>query len=301
LRAERSTSGLLNSFNNNVFAFLPNATINYKINSKQNIKLSYNRTVYRPNIYELNPSTSSDDPYSLQSGNPGLKPEFLQNLSIDYSKNIGNSYISLKLFCLDRSEAINRYTFINDAGIFEDRIANLGDVHGYGIQMTGALKFRKAIAINPFLNLTNIIIEGNNLSKKYDISNRQKMALQSGLSAIVTFKYDIVASLQFQYNSPLIEFQSISFSDALYIVSLEKSFNQKFKFGTSCALPFMKTFTYRGSEVNGADFYSHSEGNIRFSVVPLWFKFTYLFNSGKALNRVNNSNEDIDNMPKKGF
>jgi hypothetical protein len=63
----------------------------------------------------------------------------------------------------------------------------------------------------------------------------------------------------------------------------------------------MKTFTYRGSEVIGADFYSHSEGNIRFSVVPLWFKFTYLFNSGKTLNRVNNSKEDIDNMPKKGF
>jgi hypothetical protein len=301
LRAERSTSGLLNSFDNNVLAFLPNATINYKINSKQNIKLSYNRTIYRPNIYELNPYISSEDPYSLQSGNPGLKPEYVQNLSIDYSKNIGNSYISLKLFYLDRSEAINRYTFINDAGIFEDLIGNLGDVHGYGIQMTGALKFRKAIAVNPFLNLTNIFIEGNNLSKKYDISNRQKMELQSGLSAIVSFKYDIVASLQFQYNSPLIEFQSISFSDALYLVSLEKSFNQKFKFGISCALPFMKTFTYRGSEVIGADFYSHSEGNIRFSVVPLWFKFTYLFNSGKTLNRVNNSKEDIDNMPKKGF
>jgi hypothetical protein len=301
LRAEKSTSGLINSFNNNVFTLLPNATINYKITSKQNIKLSYNRTVCRPNIYELNPYASSDDPYSVQSGNPDLKPEFRQNLSIDYSKNIENNYISVRLFYLDRSEAINRYTFINDAGIFETHVANLGNIHGYGIQMAGALKFRKSIAINPFLKLTEIYTICNNLSKQYDINNRQKMAFESGLSAIVTFKYDIVASLQFQYNSPLIEIQSLSFSDALYIVSLEKSFNQKFKFGISSALPFVKTFTYQGSEIKGADFYSYSDGNIRLSAVPLWLKFTYLFNSGKILNKSASNKEDIDNMPKKGF
>jgi outer membrane receptor protein involved in Fe transport len=301
MRAERSTSGLLNSFNNNVFALLPNATINYKITSSQNIKLSYNRTVSRPNIYDLNPYIYSDDPYSLHGGNPNLKPEFQQNLSIDYSKNFGNNYISFKLLYLKRSDAVNGYTFLNDAGILESHVANLGNISGYGIQMAGALKIRKSISINPFLNLTEINTTGNNLAKQYDIRNRQKIALQSGLSAIVTFKYDIVASLQFQYNSPLIQIQTMSFSDALYIVSLEKSFNQKYKFGISSAVPFMKTFTYQGSEIRGTGFYSHSEGNIRFSVVPVWFKFTYLFNSGKVLNRGNNSKEDIDNMPKKGF
>ena len=301
LRVERSTSGLVNSFYNNVFALLPNAGINYKITSTQNIKLSYNRTICRPNIYELNPYISSDDPYSLHSGNPDLKPEFQQNLSIDYSKNFGNNYISLKLLYLDRSEAINGYTFLNDAGILESHMANLGNIQGYGIQMAGALKFRKSIAINPFLNLTEVYTTCNNLAKQYDINNRQKLAFQSGLSAIVTFKYDIVASLQFQYNSPLIQIQSMSFSDALYILSLEKSFSQKFKFGISSALPFIKTFRYQGAEINGTDFYSHSEGDVKLSVVPVWFKFTYLFNSGKISNRVNNSKEDIDTMPKKGF
>ena len=301
IRAESSSSGLVGSFNNNVLAILPNATINYKITSKKNLKLNYTRTVSRPNIYELNPSTSSDDPFSIQSGNPDLKPEFRQNLSIDYSKNFGDNYVSLKLFYADRSEAINHFTFINDNGIFETRIANLGNIRGYGFQMTGALKFGKKIAINPFLNVTRIYTACNSLAKQYGINNRQKMALQSGLSAIVNFNYGIVASFQFQYNSPLIQIQTVSFSDALYIVSLEKSFNQKFKFGISSALPFIKTFTYQGSEIHGTDFYCHSEGNIRFSAVPLWFKFTYLFNSGKVSNRGNNSKEDIDTMPKKGF
>lgn len=301
VRAERSTSGLVNGFDNNILALLPNSTISYKINSKQNVKLSYNRTIYRPNIYELNPYISSDDPYSLQSGNPDLKPEFRQNLSVDYSRNIGNNYVSLKLLYIGRSEAINRYTFINEAGIFENHVGNLGKVHGYGIQLTGALKIGKAIAINPFLNLTRIYIAPYELSKLYDISNTHKLALQSGLSAIVNFKHDIVASVQFQYNSPLIEFQSISFSDALYILSLEKSFSRKFKFGISSAVPLQKTFTYHGSEIKGSDFYSHSEGKIRFSVVPVWIKLTYSFNSGKASEKGNISKEDVDSMPKKGF
>ena len=160
IRAEKSASGLTDSFNNKVFALLPNATINYKITPKQNIKLSYSRTVYRPNIYELNPYTSIDDPYTIESGNPGLKPEFRQNLSIDYSRTIGDNYISMQLFYRERTDAINHYTFVNDTGIIETRVANLGEIHGYGIQMSGALKLHKAIAINPYLKLTDIFTTG---------------------------------------------------------------------------------------------------------------------------------------------
>jgi hypothetical protein len=301
IRAERSTSGLTNSFDHNVFALLPNATINYKLNPKQNIKLSYSRTVYRPNIYELNPYTSIDDPYSIQSGNPDLKPEFRQNLSIDYSNSIGNNFISLQVFYKERTDAINHYTFINDTGIFETRVANLGDIHEFGIQMAGALKLHKAIAINPYFKLFDIYTKGNNLARQYEIDNRQRIAFESGLSAIVTFKYDIVASLQFQYNSPLIDIQGISFSDALYLISLEKTFKQKIKVGITAALPFSKSFTYQGSEIKGANFYSRSEGNIRFSVAPVWLKLTYQFNSGKIIKNADRNKEDIYNMPKKGF
>jgi hypothetical protein len=301
LRVERSASGLINSFNNNLFALLPNATINYKLSSKQNIKLSYNRTVCRPNIYELNPYSSSDDPYSVQSGNPDLKPEFQQNLSIDYSKNIENSYISFRLYYLNRSDAINHYTFINQSGIFETRVANLGNINGYGIQMAGTIRANKAITINPFLKMTGIFTTGNNLAKQYDINSRHRLAFESGLSAIVTFKYDIVASLQFRYTGPLIQIQTVSFSDALYMVSLEKTFYKKIKIGITSALPLSRRFTWHGTEIKEANFYSYADGNIRLSAVPLWLKFTYMFNSGKSSARFAGNNEDIDNMPKKGF
>lgn len=301
LRAERSTSGLTNSFNNNAFVILPNATLNYKLTPKQNLKISYSRTIERPNIYELNPYISIDDPFTMQRGNPDLKQEFRQNLSINYTKIIGNNYISLQLFYKKKSDAINNYTFINDSGIFETLIGNLGDIHEYGIQMSGALKLHKAIAINPYFELRNVATIGNNIPKEYNIDNRHRIVFESGLSAIVTFKYDIVASLQFHYTSPEIDIQNTSFVDAIYLISLEKTFKKNFKVGIKSALPFSKTFTYQGTEIKGEDFYSHSEGNIKLSTFPVWINFRYQFNSGKILNRINRTKEDIDKMPKKGF
>lgn len=93
----------------------------------------------------------------------------------------------------------------------------------------------------------------------------------------------------------------MSFSDALYFISLEKTFDRKFKIGITTALPFSKTFTYQGTEIKGADFYSHSEGNLRLPAIPFWLKFAYQFNSGKAGHKINRDKEDIGNMPKKGF
>ena len=234
-------------------------------------------------------------------GNPDLRPEFQQNLSVDYSNNIGNNYISFKLFYKDRTNAINHYTFINDTGIIETRVANLGNIHELGIQMSGALKIQKAIAINPYIKLSEILTSPDNLAGQYDIVKRHRIAFESGLSAIVTFKYDIVASLQFQYMSPKIDIQSLFFSDALYFISVEKSFSQKFKIGITSALPFTKLFTYEGTEIKGMNFYSRSEGDVRLSAVPVWLKFTYQFNSGEAIHKLNRTSEDVDNMPKKGF
>jgi hypothetical protein len=149
--------------------------------------------------------------------------------------------------------------------------------------------------------MTGIFTTGNNLAKQYDINSRHRLAFESGLSAIVTFKYDIVASLQFRYTGPLIQIQTVSFSDALYMVSLEKTFYKKIKIGITSALPLSRRFTWHGTEIKGANFYSYADGNIRLSAVPLWLKFTYMFNSGKSSARFAGNNEDIDNMPKKGF
>ena len=303
IRGEESRSGLTGSFNYNLASLLPNASLSYKITPKQNIKLYLKRSVYRPNIYELNPYTSEDDPYSIESGNPNLKPEIQQDLSVEYSNSIGNNFFSAQLFYKKRANAINHYMFVNDTNIFETRIGNLGKIQGVGIELSGALKLSNAIALNPYFKLYNIETTKNDLAKQYDITNRQKLVFESGLSAIVTFKYDITASMQLQYSSPNIQIQETTFSDMLYFIAVEKTFNKKFKIGIKSALTFTfsKSFTYHGNEFSGNNFYSHSQGDVMLSAFPVWLSFRYDFNFGKSSAQSNSTKEDIYDMPKKGF
>lgn len=301
VRGERSATSLINSFNKSIFSLLPTATMNYKVGTKQNIKFSYRKVVNRSTLYDLNPTIYYSDPYTLQSGNPQLKPDFIQNLLLDYSNSAGNNYYSLQLFYKKRSDAINRYTLINETDNFETRTANLGDIRSFGIQTSGSLKLNENIVINPYLKIFSISTTPNNLARQYNIESMNRWAAETGLSAIASFKHDIAASLQYQYNSPVNDIQTRTFSDALYFVSLEKSFKQRFKFGVTFSIPFTKSFTYQGMEIEAEEFYSHSEGNVRLSGFPVWFKFRYQFGSGKSINKIGRISEEIDNKPKKGF
>ena len=70
LRVEQSESELKDAVTNPFLSFFPNATFRYKLTTKQNIQASFNRTIKRPNIFQLNPYSSLSDPYTLSKGNP---------------------------------------------------------------------------------------------------------------------------------------------------------------------------------------------------------------------------------------
>ncbi|OFY64937.1 MAG: hypothetical protein A2V64_03730 [Bacteroidetes bacterium RBG_13_43_22] len=299
LRAEKSASNLENSFGNKELSFLPYASFNYKITGKQNIQFSYKRTLRRPNLYQLNPYTSVNDPYSVYKGNPLLKPEHRSNISVEHSIRFNSNYLSSRLFYDNMTDVIGGLTFINDQGLFDTQVNNMGTIHQYGMQVSGALKLG-IVTVNPSLRLFNRYTSGNDLAKSYYIKNRHNLVLESGLSAVASFKHDVTASFVFQYNSPKNDIQGNSFCDALYFLSLEKTFRKKMKAGIVSAIPFSKSFTYLGSEFDEFNFCSYYEGHVKFSF-PFYFKLSYQFNLGSKKDRISHDKEEIDNLPKKGF
>ena len=78
-RIEKSLAVLENNFSNPVLSFFPHFNFTFKITSRQNIQLAYNRSIIRPNIYQLNPFITIDDPYTVSKGsNPFLNAESAQ-------------------------------------------------------------------------------------------------------------------------------------------------------------------------------------------------------------------------------
>lgn len=301
IRVEQSVNGISGSFKNRSFEWLPFLNAGYYLTPAQNLQLSYRQMVFRPTLYQLNPVQISSDPFSLQAGNPKLRHSLANLLSFEYSLRTSDNFFSVRLFHTSTTNAIGTLTSINENKMYETRFYNLGDIQQYGIQFTGALRLGKIVSFNPFVKLFKIITAPGELAGRNSVLSRNENGCEAGISAILNLPYRISLSMQGQYSSPLTGIQSLTYSDALYFIALNKSIGKQFRIGLTSALPFTRSFIYQGMKVEGMDFFTQSQGNVLMSRVPLWFTFSYQFNSGKAINRINRSREDVDRLPGKGF
>jgi outer membrane receptor protein involved in Fe transport len=301
IRIEKSVSELKNNFHYPLLSVLPFATVNLKISSDQNLKMALSKTIYRPNIYHLNPNISIDDPYTVHRGNPFLNPEMRTAVFIEYARKFKSNYLSTRVFYNRNKEVINNLTFINDTFAFETRIYNLGTLHQLGFQFTGTFKLGRIVTFNLYLRLYGQYSDGNQLANEYSIEDRHQVVIEPGLSSIFSFKHDMTLSVNFQYNSPRNNIQGNAFSDALYFMSFEKTFKKCLKAGIVCMLPLSRTFTYQGSEIKDHDFTSVYKGDIQLQNILVSFKLSYQFTSGKKHDNINRTREEIDVLPKKGF
>jgi len=197
----------------------------YKLTSRQTIQLSYNRSIKRPNIYQLNPHTSIDDPYTVSKGNPFLKPEFRTGLFLEYSFSL--TAIILQHVC---STTMCPVWLQHDVYQWHRGFWDTGTEFGQDSAIWRTI-FRniqdRYCDINPFLQLFDQYTTGSSLANQYGIGNRHNPAYNSGLSGILSFKHDFSFSVGFQYASPKNDIQGNSFCGALYFLSLDKTIKQK--------------------------------------------------------------------------
>ena len=296
LRAEDAEVKPVNAPDKSMFSLLPNFSFHYKLNVQQNIILSYRRSLTRPSIYSLNPYTYSDDPYTVRKGNPLLQPEVRNNLYLEHSIRFLSSYISSRLYYEMERNVINNLTILNDNSVFEIQKQNLGTIHQYGMQLSGSLKYG-LLTFTPSIRLYNQSTHGNNLAKQYNLKTRNDWVFESDVSTVLSLRNNFALSFIYQYSSAKNYIQDNTFSDALYIVSINKTFKKNFKVGVKSALPFTKTFVYQGSEIDVKDFSSRYTGNLKLPAVPLMFMVSYQFNTGKNRNTIKRDKEKITKRP----
>ncbi|MBB6272470.1 outer membrane receptor protein involved in Fe transport [Pedobacter cryoconitis] len=67
----------------NYFSLFPNVLIGYKLSEAYNLSVSFNRRIERPDYDKLNPAVRYIDLYTTKQGNPGLKPQFSNNIELN--------------------------------------------------------------------------------------------------------------------------------------------------------------------------------------------------------------------------
>jgi outer membrane receptor protein involved in Fe transport len=301
LRYEQAIAKVRNEGNQKNSALLPSVEFSYKISKNQNLSLSYNSEIHRPNIYQLDPSVVYNDPYLRENGNPDLKQEHRYKVFLGYSFRTGSNFLSSGLFYQKNTQMINKLTVLNSNNMFETAFDNLGTMYRYGVQLNGSWSFGRSFSVQPYIKIFNLTSLPNNFAREHGIAEKREVAIESGLSATLTLNNGFTTTMRYQYNTPRSYMQSSFYSDALYFLSVEKNILKNLKLGITSGIPFNRAFTYYGKEIENNDFSSQWEGTIQTSGFPLWVKLSYRFNSGKRISKIRRNTEKVEQIPKKGF
>jgi hypothetical protein len=177
---------------------------------------------------------------------------------------------------------------------------NLGTIRQWGGQFLASVK-AGPMTFNPVVRVYNIATSGNRFAKLAEVNDRRQLVFEPSVTSVLSLKKDLAFSMIFQYSSPKNNIQDNSFFGILYFISVDKTFKNKVKVGAFSALPFTRNFIYQGSKIEAPDFYSRYEGHLKLSAVPLWFRFSYQFNSGTKREKIERAKEEIDQQAKPGF
>ncbi len=135
------------------------------------VQFSYSRRVNRPSYRRLNPSIRSFDQYNIRTGNPFLKPEYIDVAEINFSKFKRGLSLSVGTYYRRITDKISHYKYVRDDGVSVTTYENYATQETYGLELivSGSLgkKFRIMLNGNLFadeVNASNVFDDYNKTS-----------------------------------------------------------------------------------------------------------------------------------------
>jgi hypothetical protein len=287
--------------NKNHFIILPTIQFKYDFSNAKNFRFTFAQDIVRPSVFQLNSNLQYLDFYSVQRGNPDLKPTKNYKVDMDYSISFGNSFVKTGVFYRFRENVVEYLSTANKEAIIEQELHNLGNIQNCGISASGSIKIHKNIIVNPHFRIFHSRTNPNEMAQFRHIEEKQTFNLESSLSAMYLMKRDFAFSFSIQYKSQKTNIQHDYYEDPLYFITLEKRFFKHLKIGITAANPFGGDFTYTGNYSEGEGFERSRSDDIQLSVFPVWFNLKYNFSSGKKVERIKRNSPIKEILPKKGF
>jgi len=113
----------------------PSAHVRYTTSEKSEISLGYSRRVNRPSAGDLNPFTNYSDPYNLRSGNPDLKPEFINSIDLGYMQTFKSMSFNANVYYRHTTDVIQRVKLFMDNNTSAVTMANLDNSQTIGLEL----------------------------------------------------------------------------------------------------------------------------------------------------------------------
>jgi hypothetical protein len=139
------------TFDTTYTQLFPTAYISYTLNDKNQFSLNYGRRINRPDYESLNPFVQFIDKYTFEQGNPGLKPQFSDNIELSHLFMGGAISTTLNYTKVNNiiQQVIEQHTATNETFVKQANIATLDQ---FGIAIAGQAPIAKWWNINVYTN-----------------------------------------------------------------------------------------------------------------------------------------------------
>lgn len=249
IRIERTTVNA--SFETNVTKVkqdyanvIPAISVQRKLKDMSSINLGYTQRIERPNIWQLNPFVSQNDPRFISYGNPNLNAVLTNNFELGYSTYKKGSFnVGLNYSFADNT--IQNITRLGDDTISRTSFENIGSDKRLGLTGNMNIPVNKKFNLSANSQLSYLWLEGatNGITLK---NNGLQGNIHAFLSYTLPKEYRLRVSLG--YNSPQIQLQGQSNNFIYSSISMTKEFfNKNLMITAQISNPFEK---YRAWEFN---------------------------------------------------
>lgn len=250
----------------------PSAHVRYAVRERAEISLGYSRRINRPSSGDLNPFTNYSDPFNLRTGNPDLKPEFINSFDLGYTETFSIMSVTGSIYYRHTTDVIQRVKIFYDDNTAAVTMANLDQSQTVGVELVYQVRpvswWRNTISFN-----------GNYIDYKNDAvgSDWNNQGFNWGLKytgAVDFWKRSATVQLNATYNAPRVTAQGTIYLWNFVDISVQKQFfDRKLTVGLKLADVFdIKGFKMR---INQPDLRQYS--NFDFQTRRVYLTLTYKF------------------------
>jgi len=203
------------TFQNNYLNLFPSAFVSYKLDDQESIYLNYSRRTNRPGFRQLLPFVDLSNPGTVNTGNPGLVPEFINNIEFSYSRadKKGNNFILSAYYSYTQnliesittpiSEVDAEKYGVSSSELFSTPI-NIASGTTYGAEGTGHFQLLPIWDLTANVNLFEnqlLIGNGNPLETQY-LSNNSGFTWFGKINSNLKLPKSFSFQVNVNYTSP---------------------------------------------------------------------------------------------------
>jgi outer membrane receptor protein involved in Fe transport len=277
-------------FTINRWDYFPTVHMSYQFSNGHQTMASYTRRIERPRSWWLEPFLTWTDAYNVRTGNPSLKPEYIDSYELGYQMFFGKSLLSTEAYYRITHNKVERISSTYSENIILHTVENVGTDYALGVEFMLDLKLLKWWNINCTADILDYRIDGTLYGDDFSESDFNwggRVNNELGLSKSTKLQFNG------RYRSASITSQGQREGFLTTDAAIKQEFMNKQLAVTLQVRDIFGTGT-REYTSEGADFYYYSKFTREAPVFML--NISYNFNNHKLEREQNTNNQDFEGM-----